>query len=488
LPEEWKLRSRGSQFSEPLRAPSRFSEPRRALRHISEGVNAESAVSPVYKDARLAIRPGACQGSSNEVIEVSSDSTIPTDSPAPADTASAGFIPPGVVTESDELKSAPLWRSEPYRIFFPAGVLLAWAGVAHWLLHALGYLEDYRPIFHAMTQIQGFLMCFAVGFLFTMIPRRTGSAPPSAWQIVLCLACAISVSIAAWFGRFGIAQFAWLILAATLVTFAVRRFLDATSKRRPPNSFVWIPLSLFMGVLGSGLTAAFAILGPEYFQLHVIGKGLVLQGMFTGLVLGVGGLAIPLMTRGQAPPDARAGARDGIERAAHLAGALILIASFFVEAGTSSQLGHGMRAIVSLLALALGAQAWRLPTAPGNNRRLIWLSAWMIPLGYTLAALWPTYRIAALHVVFIGGFALLALAVSMQVTLGHGGDQERAQQWPWQVTTMGALMLLAVVLRAAMEFDPTHFFYWMGSAAIAFLCATGAWATLVVPYFTKRPD
>ena len=77
------------------------------------------------------------------------------------------------------LQAAPLWRREPYRIFFPLGCLLAWAGVLHWFLHSIGWLADYAPVFHAIAQIQGFMMCFAVGFLFTAIPRRTGTAPPA---------------------------------------------------------------------------------------------------------------------------------------------------------------------------------------------------------------------------------------------------------------------------------------------------------------------
>jgi uncharacterized protein involved in response to NO len=39
---------------------------------------------------------------------------------------------------------------QPYRLFFPLGLLLAWAGVLHWLLHGLGVLPDYRPVFHAI--------------------------------------------------------------------------------------------------------------------------------------------------------------------------------------------------------------------------------------------------------------------------------------------------------------------------------------------------
>ena len=52
----------------------------------------------------------------------------------------------------------PLCR-EPYKLFFPLGVLLAWAGILHWLLHALGVLASYEPVFHSIAQVQGFLLC-----------------------------------------------------------------------------------------------------------------------------------------------------------------------------------------------------------------------------------------------------------------------------------------------------------------------------------------
>ena len=75
--------------------------------------------------------------------------------------------------------NAPLWRREPYRLLFPLGIVLSWTGVLPWLLFAIGVTDEYRSIFHSMAQVQGFLACFAVGFLFTMIPRRTGTAAPS---------------------------------------------------------------------------------------------------------------------------------------------------------------------------------------------------------------------------------------------------------------------------------------------------------------------
>ncbi len=74
------------------------------------------------------------------------------------------------------------WRSKPYRLLFPLGWLLAWAGVLHWLLHSVGLLADYRPVFHAITQIQGFMLCFALGFLLTAL--NVGDRKSPDWAVL----------------------------------------------------------------------------------------------------------------------------------------------------------------------------------------------------------------------------------------------------------------------------------------------------------------
>ncbi len=71
----------------------------------------------------------------------------------------------------------------------------------------------------------------------------------------------------------------------------------------------------------------------------------------------------------------------------------------------------------------------------------------MLPAGYLAAAADPALRSAALHVVFIGSFALLALSVSLHVALSHGGHPERLARRPWQVWAMGLLLLAAAVFR-----------------------------------------
>ena len=146
--------------------------------------------------------------------------------------ASASGAPAAPPEIPPHLRGASLWRREPYRVLFPTGLALAWAGVLHWLLHGLGVLPDYRPVFHSITQIQGFMMCFAVGFLFTAIPRRTGTAPPAAWQVILVAAAPVGTTLAAWWNRLALSQLLWAVQVAVVIVFAVARFRSSTAARR----------------------------------------------------------------------------------------------------------------------------------------------------------------------------------------------------------------------------------------------------------------
>ena len=41
-------------------------------------------------------------------------------------------------------------------------------------------------------------------------------------------------------------QVGWMTACALLVAFVMRRFLSASARRRPPTSFVWIPVALLI--------------------------------------------------------------------------------------------------------------------------------------------------------------------------------------------------------------------------------------------------
>jgi uncharacterized protein involved in response to NO len=253
-----------------------------------------------------------------------------------------------------------------------------------------------------------------------------------------------------------------------------------------PAVFLWVVAALLAGIAGAVLVATAAILGPQdQPEVWQLGRGLLFQGFVSALVVGVGGTLLPTLLRGE-PVPAPASVPPG-ELATQAVAVLLFLASFPLEVLVSPRLGFALRAAITGGVLGRAAQLWRTPSAPGLHRRFIWLSAWLLPIGYALAAAVPAARVAALHVVFIGCFALMALSVSLHVALSHGGNPERLARWPWQTWSMGTLLIASTVFRFMAGVDASHVTAWLGPAAASFLLATVAWGSLVARAILRRP-
>jgi uncharacterized protein involved in response to NO len=379
---------------------------------------------------------------------------------------------------SRPVDQAPTWRREPYRLLFAAGALLGAIGVVPWLAFALGRHTAYDPVGHAVVQIQGFVSCFVAGFLMTMIPRRTGTPAPAGWQLALALALPAIAAGASLTGRVALGQAAWLGFAAVLAGFGVPRFRSAA--RPAPNAFVWLPLSLLTGAAGSALTLADA-LAPLDFGMRRFATLLLTQGFLLGLILGVGSLVLPLMTRGESPPDGTNAPRDRAARLAHGAAWLALVGSFALEAGGWPVAGRALRGVLTLALLLVVPRLYRLPSVPGEHRRLLWLAPWCLPLGCFVAALWPDRPQLGQHLVFLGGFALLTLMVGAHVVLAHGGRPHLVATWTWPVRGAALALAVALAARLAAEVDRLWYSAWLGVAAAAFLVACACWLALLLP-------
>ncbi len=397
-------------------------------------------------------------------------------------------LPPTVPPPNEALESAPTWRREPYRVFFPLGVALAWAGVLPWALFALD-LAEYRSIYHAIAQVEGFLACFVVGFLFTAIPRRTRTDPPGVLAMLVGIVAPVGTTVCAWQRAWMPSQVFWIVLVFTLIGFAVRRMMSASAGRRPPNGFVWVPIGLLFGLAGSAFIGLQGAQVLESFAWHELGKLLVLQGMLIALIVGVGSMVLPLITCGDAPPDGVATSRDRLVRGGHVLAAAALVGTFVIEVVVERRLGHALRAALILGLLVGVARIARRPTKAGWHRWLVWAAAWAIPTGYALAALFPDehQHQAGLHLTFIGGFAMMALTIGIHVTLAHGGWTDLVHGRPWQVPLFGGLIAIALVFRAVAAAHRPWVVASLGVAAAAFLLATVAWAALVLPRLRDRP-
>lgn len=368
-------------------------------------------------------------------------------------------------------------RTEPYRLFFPLAALLGIAGVAHWLLFSLGAIGRYLGRFHAVTQTQSFLLAFAVGFLLTAIPKRTRSAPASRVEIGALAVLVPLVSVATLHGSDLLGQAAYGAALVVLAQFAIRRFVGRASGRRPPASFALVPVALAAGLGGAALTAA-GLVGLVPAWALGLGRRFVFEGVFSCLALGIGPFFLPLALRGEAAPDAGPSARRPL--VAYALTGLVLVGSLALDESGSTRLGPLARGLVAVAVLGLSG-AWRLPTRPGLNRRLLWAAAWMIPLGLLLAAAFPDRRVEALHVAFIGGFGVLAFAVAAHVTFGHTGRAAEQDGRPFLLVAFAALVLSAMLLRALATSVPERYFEVLGAAAVLWVAAVLSWAVLLVP-------
>ncbi|HZX66551.1 MAG TPA: NnrS family protein [Myxococcales bacterium] len=378
------------------------------------------------------------------------------------------------------MSTSSLTRRDPSKLLVAMGAALATAGVLPWLLFALGLHSLYEPIFrsvgfrssfHPLVQVEGFLACFAIAFLFAYIPRRTGTAPAARWQVAIAVAAPVAIAVLAFLDKWVWAQVVWLVLLAMAAEFSLRRMRRA----RLPASFVWVPIGILMGVCGAVLAGAGVMLGGRHYLLHEIGRGLLLQGMFTALVLGTFDLIVPAVAE---EVDEVADRKLVLEAVLHSVCAVAFFASFFTSEMVSAQLGFAIRALVTLIVVSGPLQSAPMPLYPGMSDRMLRVCIWMLPLGYSWVAIAPLYRRAGLHVVYLGCFTALVLAVAAHLSLSRHPVTERQRARPWQLALGGGLLAVALTARTLLELDPPNFHLWLGMAAASFLTATVPWAAL----------
>jgi hypothetical protein len=97
-----------------------------------------------------------------------------------------------------------------------------------------------------------------------------------------------------------------------------------------------------------------------------------------------------------------------------------------------------------------------------------------MPVGLVVSALWPDYRVPALHILFIGGFSLMAFGVGTHVALSHLNMEQLAFGRPPAVIILGAAFLIALCARLAADSSDTYFLH-IGWAAAVWILGSAVW-------------
>jgi uncharacterized protein involved in response to NO len=367
--------------------------------------------------------------------------------------------------------------AEPFRIFFPAGILIGMAGVALWPAYYFGLAAAYPSISHARLMIEGFMASFIIGFLGTAGPRITSTSPLSRKEAVVLL----TLDLLAAGLHFGESHRAGDVLFVGCLAF----FLFVIGKRffrrkdSPPPNFALVALGLLNGLAGAILVALFE--DKIYAAAYRIGVAFLEQGFVLFPILGVAPFFLRRLLGVVLPNDLPESPRlppGWIPRAAFAIGiGLIIDATFVADVFGATTVG-GLLRFGAILIYLFARLPWH---GRGFLADCLRLGIAAIVIGIGVEAMWPQYRIGALHILFISGFGFVALTVAIRVVFGHSGRMDLTQKpLPFFIVT-GALIFLAMLSRYIADLAPQARTIHLVAAAACWLLAALIWTIRVIP-------
>lgn len=370
-----------------------------------------------------------------------------------------------------------LSREEPFRIFFPLGLIFGATGVALWPLFFLGAISFYPATAHARLMIEGFVACFIFGFLGTAGPRAM-SVPHFRGSEVLRLAVLVSATAVAHlsgrhFQADGLFATALLLFVVSLATrFRIR-------EDSPPPNLALVGLGLLNGMVGSGLMF-FCAATSSHPDLYRLGASFLHIGFPLLPLLGIGPFFLRRLLDSPTTDDETS---RGSGAAFAIAVALLIDASFAFEV-------FAWNAEVMWFRTAL-VVAYLVATLPWQSNSLLAgalrMSFAAIAAGLGLMALLPAQRIAALHVLLVAGVSVAILAVATRVILGHSDNLPLVQRRRGCLITAFILIILGMISRYVADFRPSRdaHLHW---GAIVWLIGVAIWGVIVLPRIVQSGD
>lgn len=328
--------------------------------------------------------------------------------------------------------------TEPYRKLFALGLGCGLAGVFLWPLYLTGQI-NYPLLTHSHLMVSGMFLAFVSGFLMTALPRMSGTPPATLLESWIAVGLIGGSALLALAGQYTGAE--WMAAAqfAFLIQFAVRRFLKRQSS--PPQGLFFVPVALAWGMFGlsvQGLQGLGLEISPFISSLAKIG---VEQAFLLNLIVGLGSRLIPFLTR--------TGISDPTQQLAEskTRGLIILFflnLSFLFEPLAPPWTVYGLRALVLIAVAVIMFSILKTPIQRTIQGAALRSSVWMTIAAYLGLAAFPSYHLALLHVLFIGGYTLLTLMIATRVVMSHGGQSlDREINSPILVATFALLVLAA---------------------------------------------
>ncbi len=387
------------------------------------------------------------------------------------------------------MSKCTLLREEPYRVFFPLGILAGIYGVMMWPMLYAGWLPFHPAEAHAHLMIEGFMGAFIIGFIGTAFPRLASHRIwyHGEWLAQIALWLLVVTSHARGQVAAGDAAFAALL---TVVSISVISRWFHGRRDTPPPGFVLVLPALIAAAISAWLLSR---PGLDARQIQWA-KLWLYQALPLLPIMGITPYLLPRFfghDSSHAFDDSASIPPGWWPKAlrALTAGSLIVI-SFALETSGHASAGHLLRALTVLLWFAIETPMLRKaaqPTTPATASRWAALSiigAWIA------AVVWPQARLGSMHLFFASGAALITLAVATRVVLGHAGRHDLLQgKIIWLRWVIGLLVLAATTRLSAdliLKVQISHYIY----AAWSWAIASALWLGFAARYLWRheQPD
>ena len=380
-----------------------------------------------------------------------------------------------------EPPEAPIWVTEPFRIFFPLGIAASILGVLIWPLFYAGAWPFPPPLQHPRLMIFGFGCAFVTGFLGTAWPRFLDGKPLHLFELIaLVFTWAVAMVFHA-INKLPLGDAATAIHTLTLVGILSLRL--GRGRPLPPPGFA---LAFFSAVMVSVVALLWGFGGKLMTpKIYLFTKLIAWQGFLIFPLLGVGSYLFPRFFQQPEKPPPMATPRQRMTGV--WLGALLILISFGIEAMGWIKTGNTIRFFAVAIWMFLAAPALFRGKAPNTRAWALRLVMGSVALSFLVRGFWPGPAYAIEHILFLGGFGLAMLLIADRVSIGHGGDisllPAKSKTWRW----IAWLALITAATRSSADMkvsiQVSHYIY----ASILWAIILILW-TVSLARFWKQSD
>jgi uncharacterized protein involved in response to NO len=365
-------------------------------------------------------------------------------------------------------------KQDPFRLFFPLGVLFACLGIAPWV-QLLFVPGGYPSSFHRLMMINGFMLSFVCGFLMTAIPRFTKTFHARSWELATVFS---SLVISQIFNSLG--RESWHHGSACLAIFFLMLFLAPRFFRRqanPPLTFIFVGLGL---ILWFASNVAFAL-----GQTNDVWRDIFSSGALLSLVLGIGSRLIPALLGWKTVIESQA---PLIENRGRVCLTWLLMLVFLIS--YFSPVSFEIKLVTRSIVVGIFAFSfWHINVFPKVRTPFtwsLWSCSWMIFLSSTFNIFANGQYYHFLHGLLVGGLSLLTLLISLHVVISHSRGDHEYRKNSKLVLIVTILVLVAALTRATATIWPHIYLSHIGYAAATWFTGLLGWLYLLFGYFRSR--